>query len=65
MMNTTNIFECISLEITDDTLKDAKIASYMANQVVDMPSGKRKPYAPKSFPEKAVVVQFNYGTTPI
>lgn len=64
-MNTTNIFECISLEITDDTLKDAKIASYMANQTIDMPSGKRKPYAPKSFPQKAIVVQFNHGVTPI
>lgn len=28
---TDNVFECIDLEITDDFLKDAKIAAYMAN----------------------------------
>ena len=28
-------------------------------------SGKVKPYTPKSFPKKAVVVQFNYGALPI
>lgn len=56
-MNTdSNIFECISLEITDETLSDAKIASYMANQVIDTPAGKHKPFAPKSFPDKAVIV---------
>lgn len=26
-----NVFECIDVEITDDLLKDAKIAAYMAN----------------------------------
>jgi len=30
-METTNILECISIDITDEMLKDAKIAAYMAN----------------------------------
>lgn len=60
-----NILECISIDITDEALKDAKIASYMANQTMETPAGKIKPYAPKSFPEKAVVVQFQHGDIPI
>lgn len=60
-----NILECISIDITDDMLKDAKIAAYMANQTMKTAAGKVKPYAPKSFPGKAVVVQFNYGPLPI
>ena len=64
-MQTSNILECINIDITDEMLKDAKIAAYMANQTMETPSGKVKPYAPKSFPDKAVVIQFNYGPTPI
>ena len=30
-MDTDNILECIKIDITDEMLKDAKIASYMAN----------------------------------
>ena len=60
-----NILECIDIQITDDMLKDAKIASYMSNQTMATPSGKIKPYSPKSFPTKAVVVQFQYGALPI
>ena len=60
-----NILECIDIDITDDMLANAKIAAYMANQEMETPSGKVKPYTPKSFPDKAVVVQFNYGTLPI
>lgn len=60
-----NILECINLTIDDSTLQGAKIASYMANQTMPTQSGKVKPYSPKAFPEKAVVVQFQYGTTPI
>ena len=65
MDNTNNIFQCIDICIDDKMLEKAKIASYLANQVIDTPSGKHKPYAPKSFPDKAVVVQFNYGVIPI
>lgn len=58
-----DILECISIDITDDMLQNAKIAAYMSNQVIENPYGKMKPYNPKSFPDKAVVVQFeNDGT---
>ena len=60
-----NILECIQIDITDDMLKDAKVASYMSNQTMKTSSGKVKPYAPKSFPEKAVIVQFQHGDMPI
>ena len=32
-----NILECVSIDITDDMLKDAKIAAYMSNQVIENP----------------------------
>ncbi len=64
-MNSDDILECIKIDITDEMLKDAKIASYMANQELETASGKVKPYTPKSFPSKAVIVQFNYGTIPV
>ena len=64
-MDTNNILECIKIDITDEMLKDAKIAAYMANQEMETPSGKVKPYTPKSFPKKAVIMQFNYGPLPI
>ena len=60
-----NILECIDIQIDDNLLKDAKIASYMANQTMETPSGKVKPYAPKSFPDKAIVIQFQHSDTPI
>ena len=53
-----DILECISIDITDEMLQDAKIAAYMSDQVIKNPYGKMKPYNPKSFPDKAVVVQF-------
>ena len=59
------LLECIDISIDDNMLADAKIASYMANQTMKTASGKVKPYAPKSFPDKAVVVQFQYGSIPI
>lgn len=62
---TDNILECINIDINDSILKDAKIASYMANQTMPTDSGKVKPYAPKSFPDKAVVIQFQNGPMPI
>lgn len=51
-----DILECISIDITDEMLQSAKIAAYMSNQVIENPYGKMKPYNPKSFPSKAVVV---------
>lgn len=59
------ILECIDIQITDDILKDAKIASYLANQVFTTSQGKKKPYAPKTFPEKAIVIQFVHNGQPI
>lgn len=61
MPNTSNILECIDISISDEMLKDAKIASYMSNQVIENPYGKMKPYNPKSFPDKAVVIQFEHN----
>lgn len=61
----SNIFECIQLDIDDAALSGAKIASYMANQTMETSSGKVKPYAPKSFPDKAIVVQFQHGAIPV
>jgi len=52
----SNILECISIDIVDEMLEDAKIAAYMSNQVIENPYGKMKPYNPKSFPDKAVVI---------
>ena len=57
--------KCIDITIDDDMLKDAKIASYMANQQMPTQNGKVKPYAPKSFPDKAIVIQFQNGITSI
>ena len=51
-----DVLECISIDITDEMLQNAKIAAYMSNQVIENPYGKMKPYNPKSFPGKAVVV---------
>ena len=64
-MTTDSILECISIDIDDSMLKDAKIAAYMANQSMPTSSGKVKPYSPKSFPGKACIVQFNYGAVPV
>ena len=61
----TDILKCIDITIDDNLLKDAKIASYLANQTMPTSSGKTKPYAPKSFPDKAVIVQFQFGSLPI
>lgn len=61
----TDVLQCIKINITDKMLADAQIAAYMSNQTMKTLGGKVKPYAPKSFPEKAVVVQFNYGSIPI
>ena len=60
-----NLLECIDIKIDDNLLKDAKIASYMANQSLPTDAGKIKPYAPKSFPDKAIIVQFQNGQIPI
>lgn len=58
-----DILECISIDIDDEMLQDAKIAAYMSGQVLENPYGKMKPYNPKSFPDKAVVVQFEHDGT--
>lgn len=60
-----DILKCIDIEITDDLLKDAKIAAYMANQTMKNSDGKIKPYNFKAFPDKAIIIQFNYGPLPI
>ena len=54
-----DIFECIDIDMTDEMLSNAKIAAYMSNQVIENPYGKMKPYNPKSFPDKAVVIKFD------
>jgi len=48
--------ECIHLDITDDLLAKSKIACYMFNQEFENSEGKDKPFTPKAFPGKAVVI---------
>lgn len=54
--NPQSSFECIHLDITDELLSSAKIASYMFNQQFENSEGKEKPFTPKAFPGKAVVI---------
>ena len=63
MTTSQNILECVDITIDDDMLANSKIAAYMSNQVIENPYGKMKPYNPKSFPDKAVVVQFEKDGT--
>ena len=60
-----DILKCIDIDINDDLLKNAKLAAYMANQTMKNSEGKEKPYNLKAFPDKAVIIQFNYGPTQI
>lgn len=48
--------ECIHLDLTDDLLAKSKIACYMFNQEFENSEGKDKPFTPKAFPGKAVVI---------
>lgn len=49
-----DIFECFPLVVDDQLLDGAKIAAWMYDQQLETPEGKKKPFAPKSFPEKAI-----------
>lgn len=60
-----DILKCIDIEITDDLLKNAKITSYFSNSVFNTSDGKKKPYTPKTFPEKAIIIQFIHDNSPI
>ena len=60
-----DILQCIDIQINDDMLKNAKIASYFGNQTFETSTGKKKPYQPKTFPNKAIIVQFEHNDMPI
>ena len=47
-------FECVGLDITEEFLQDAKIVAYMYGQEVTDSREEKKPYNPKTFPEKAI-----------
>ena len=49
-----DIFECFPIQIDDQLLSKAKVAAWMFNQQLETPEGKKKPFAPKSFPERAI-----------
>lgn len=49
-----DIFECFPIQVDDQLLNKAKIAAWMFNQHLETPEGKKKPFAPKSFPERAI-----------
>lgn len=60
-----DILQCIDITITDELLKNSKIASYFGNQTFELDNGKKKPYQPKTFPNKAIIIQFLYNKKPI
>lgn len=48
--------ECVRIDLTDDLLAKSKIACYMFNQEFENSEGKDKPFTPKAFPGKAIVI---------
>lgn len=56
-----NEFECARFDITDDLLRDAKVAAYMLNQQLQNKQGEVKPYNQKTFPKKAIDVMVMVG----
>lgn len=50
----SDIFECFPIQIDDQLLLRAQIAAWMFDQHLETLEGKKKPFAPKSFPKKAV-----------
>lgn len=50
-------FECINLNITDELLSKSKIAAYMFNQKFENFEDKEKPFTPKAFPGKAIIIR--------
>lgn len=51
-----NPLECIDIDITDELLSKARIMAYMFGMTATNSEEKRKPFTPKSFPERAVDV---------
>lgn len=49
-----DIFECFQIEINDNLLSKAKIAAWLFGQQLENSEGKKKPFSPKAFPEKAI-----------
>ena len=57
-----DIFECFPIQIDDQLLSKAKVAAWMFNQQLETPEGKKKPFAPKSFPERAIDIIVKLGS---
>lgn len=49
-----NPFECAKFDVTDDFLSKGIIRAYMCNNMEKDSRGEKKPYNPKTFPERAV-----------
>lgn len=57
-----DIFECFPIQIDDQLLSKARVAAWMFNQQLETPEGKKKPFAPKSFPERAIDIIVKLGS---
>ena len=57
-----DIFECFPIQIDDQLLARARVAAWMFNQQLETPEGKKKPFAPKAFPERAIDIIVELGT---
>ena len=57
-----DIFECFPIQIDDQLLSKARVAAWMFNQQLETPEGKKKPFAPKSFPERAIDIIVTLGS---
>ena len=56
---------CIEADITDDLLKNAKIACYDSNVVLKDEDGKAVPVNPKKFPDRAVNICIDVNGVPV
>lgn len=57
-----DIFECFPIQIDDQLLSKARVAAWMFNQQLETPEGKKKPFAPKTFPERAIDIIVKLGS---
>lgn len=56
-----DIFECFPIEIDDELLSKARIAAWLFDQQLETTDGKKKPFSPKAFPERAIDIIVQFG----
>lgn len=61
MIISNDIFQCIDVDVNDELLAASKIAAYMYNQEFTDSLGKEKPFTPKSFPGKAILIKIPFN----